>query len=323
MKKITLSILCLLSAALSFAQFSEDFNGTTFPPTGWVEYAGANGLGPGFSWVAQDDALGQYAFCRWEAVTPATADAEDWLVSPLIAVSATQNLLTFDATDFNDGDFGSELAIRISATSQTDITSFTEELVLDEAALGNNPNTAVAFTNYQLDISSYIGQSVYIAFVHVQNDGDAISIDNVILTTAPVCAPAANLTFDAFTASTADISWDNTGTYSIEFGEFPYTQGGMGTTTIVTGDNYQLTSLTPGVAYDVYVTQDCGVDGTSSTETVLVGTSPDLVNATFPFNEDFEVNPNQALLLNLGVSFFTTTNNWDYGQDNLADGDYN
>lgn len=142
-------------------------------------------------------------------------------------------------------------------------------------------------------------------------------------TFTPVACPAPNVAFTTFSNTTATVSWSNVGNYEVEYGEFPYTQGNVtgGTIVNVTGVNsYQLTNLTPGVAYNVFVRQNCGaVDGFSTTSTAVVGTSPSPM-VTFPFAEDLEPAANQALLLNLGLSFFTNTNNWSFGQDNLTDG---
>jgi len=323
MKKITLVMILLFTTMVS-AQFSEDFNGAgaAFPPAGWAVYDGANALGLVEQWEQTGTDPNFSAQCIWEAVTAGSV-AEDWLVTPSIAIDATNNLLSFDATDYNAGDFGSVLSIRVSSTSQTDTTSFNEILSLDEAALGNNPNSAVTFTTYEADLTAYVGQSIFIAFVHVQNDGDAVAVDNVVLSPAPSCSEPSNLSFDDFTTTTADISWDNTGTFTVEWGEFPHTQGDFLNiigTTVVNGTSYQIDNLTPGVSYNVFVRQDCGVDGVSASVEVLVGTVPDSA-INFPFNEDFEIDANQALFLNLGVFLNNDTGAFEFGRDDNTDGD--
>jgi len=144
MKKITI-LLMLFSFTISFAQFSEDFNGTNaaFPPAGWAVYNGANGLGTVEQWVQAGTDPEFRAQSGFEVVTAGMV-AEDFIVSPLIPINATQNLLRFLATDFNQGDFGSILSIQVSTTSQTDPNSFTEIETFNEAQLGNPaPNSAV------------------------------------------------------------------------------------------------------------------------------------------------------------------------------------
>ncbi|PQJ31838.1 hypothetical protein BST92_07815 [Nonlabens arenilitoris] len=198
MKKITLILMALVSFNFGSAQFLEDFNGAgaAFPPAGWAVYDGANGLGTTVQWAQAGTDPEFRAQCLWEAVA-AGQTAEDWIVSPLIPINSTQNVLVFDATDLNQGDFGSELSIRISTTSQTDTTSFVEVENLTEAELGNN--ASAVFTSFNVNLAAYLNQSVYIAFVHLQNDGDAITFDNV-----EVIQGAANPPGPAMTPTPAD-----------------------------------------------------------------------------------------------------------------------
>lgn len=233
MKKITLILMALVSFNIGSAQFLEDFNGAgaAFPPAGWAVYDGANGLGTVESWEQAGTDPEFRAFNLWEAVTPGSL-AEDWIVSPLIPINSTQNVLLFDATDLNQGDFGSELSIRISTTSQTDTTTFVEIENLDESELGNNA-TAV-FTSFNVNLAAYLNQSVYIAFVHIQNDGDAVTFDNVEVVQGAASAPGAANTptpADMATGVAVDVTAGNN---SVTFNWLPNTSLGS-----VAPDNYE------------------------------------------------------------------------------------
>jgi hypothetical protein len=317
MKKITLLLMAILSFNFGSAQFTEDFNGTTFPPAGWVIYPGANGLGTAVTWTQQGTAPDLDARCIWEAVTPATAIAEDWIVTPLIPVNAMQDELKFNARDFNTPDYGSTLSIRVSTTSQTNTTTFTEIANYNEAALGANTGPV----DFVIDLSAYLNSSVYIAFIHLNNDGDAVAIDDVSVDGAPACAIPNTLNLTDFTSTTADVTWTNAGDFEIEYGLFPYAlRDPGGTTDVVTaGSSYQLTGLTPGVSYNLFVRQNCGLGLLSDWEEIIVGTSPN-ASVAFPFSEDLEPDANQALLLNLGFNFVSNTGAWAFGQDDLMDG---
>lgn len=223
MKKITI-LLMLFSFTISFAQFSEDFNGTNaaFPPAGWAVYNGANGLGTVEQWVQAGTDPEFRAQSGFEVVTAGMV-AEDFIVSPLIPINATQNLLRFLATDFNQGDFGSILSIQVSTTSQTDPNSFTEIETFNEAQLGNPaPNSAV-FSQFEVNLGAYVGQSVYIAFVHRQNDGDFITFDNVEVvqgaTAVPndITRPTPADMASGVAISTADANADNVPDNSVNF----------------------------------------------------------------------------------------------------------
>ncbi|MFT5925499.1 MAG: hypothetical protein ACI9WL_000235 [Rubritalea sp.] len=319
MKKITLLLMAILSFNFGSAQFTEDFNGMTFPPAGWVIYPGANGLGTAETWAQLGTAPDLDARCIWEAVTPATAVAEDWIVTPLIPVNAMQNELKFNARDFNAPDYGSTLSIRVSTTSQTNTTTFTEIANYDEAALGANTGPV----DFVIDLSAYLNSSVYIAFIHSNNDGDAVAIDDVSVEAAPACGIPSNLSFvtASLSSTTADITWGNTGDFDIRYGQFPYAVRDMGNAATVTaGNSYQLTGLTPGVSYNVFVRQNCATAGLlSDWEEIIVGTLPN-ASVFFPFSEDLEPDANQALILNLGLNFVSNTGSWAFGQDDLMDG---
>ncbi len=187
MKKITLFLLMLFSFT-AFAQFPESFE-TTVPPAGWASFRGTNGLGTGFDWSVSTVAVFvqegvQSAFVRYEAVTGGSA--EDWLVSPMHTVTAPNTLLTFYQRQQYTVDYGTTYDIRVSTTSQTDHATFTTVLSQTEADLN-----LTTMTVKSVDLSAYVGQSIYIAFVMTNNDGDNWAIDNVNMESsvaAPGCA---------------------------------------------------------------------------------------------------------------------------------------
>jgi len=175
-KKITLTIL-MLSSFIALAQFPEDFStlsGTTFP-TGWTTFIGENGLGTVENW--KQNGTGAYAFCKWETVASGQV-AEDWMVSPQFTVDATQHFLSFSNAVFNTDDYQSVLTVRVSTGSQTTHADFTIVDTQTETQIRNGA-TSTSFTNHVVDLNSYIGQTIYVAFVWAQNNGDAVAIDNV------------------------------------------------------------------------------------------------------------------------------------------------
>ena len=314
MKKITLLVLTLCIGAVSHAQFPEDFEGVTFPPAGWTTFVGANGLGTVENWEsgAFDTTT---AVCVWE-VLPAGQRSEDWLVTPQVAITSNNSTLTFQAVDSGSTDYGSIYTIRVSTASQTTHSDFTIVDTFDETQITHS-QAVMTGSERTVDLSAYIGQSIYVAFVLDQNDGDLFRIDNVDFIGG--CLDP-SVSFDDYTQTTANISMSSVGDFDIEWGEFPYTQGSGGSTISVTAtDTYQLTSLMPGVSYNVFVRQNCGGGEFSDYTELVVGTSPDL--STLPIAEDFEPDANQAMLVNFGLSFFSPAGDWTFNADDLTDGD--
>ena len=198
--------------------------------------------------------------------------------------------------------------------SQTNIPDFSAPLL---TVAETDIPTAQVFESFVVDLSAYIGSSIYIAFVMTNDDGDGWIIDNIDLVGG--CLNP-SVSFDDFSQTTADISMDAPGDYDIEWGVFPYTQGSGGSTASITNsDTYQLTGLMSGVSYIVFVREDCGGGDLSNYTELIVGTSPSNLN-NLPYSEDLEPDANQALLLNFGLSF-AGTGSWNFNVDNLTDGD--
>ena len=189
MKKITMVLAFLLAFVTEgYAQFPEDFEGATFPPAGWASFGGANGAGAAVNW-AQDDLYAASpiysAFISYDAADAGTTK-EDWLVTPAVTISAGAPALTFQQRQQYTVAYNSVYTVRVSTTSQTDIATFTTVSSETEATMPLG-----AFGAKMVDLSAYVGQTVYIAFVMANDDGDNWFIDDVAFTTlvpVPSCA---------------------------------------------------------------------------------------------------------------------------------------
>lgn len=210
MKKITMLITMLLAfTTVSYAQFPEGFEGTTFPPAGWASFIGTDGAGTAQNWQRTTDFANTgtaSAYVQWENVE--TGMAEDWLVTPQVAITADNSNLSFFNTEaIPSFEYGSVYTVRVSTTSQTDIASFTTILTMNEDDVPDS------FSATNVDLSAYIGQQVYVAFVMTQDDGDGWYIDDVnfgTLVPAPDCVSNPTPADAAVDVATGDVtfSWD-------------------------------------------------------------------------------------------------------------------
>ncbi|MBU3011632.1 T9SS type A sorting domain-containing protein [Polaribacter vadi] len=209
MKKITFLIL-MLSAFSGFAQFPETFDKEL--PTSWAVFLGDNGLGATRTW---EYSTYEYMLVLWDEDTNG-GTAENWLVTPKFNVSSSNSVLTFLLTDLNEGEYGSDISVRVSTKeSQTTISDFTTKTTILESDI----ITASVFQNFSVDLSEYIGSDVYVAFVMTNNNGDAWVLDTVDLVpnaTAPnpVITPmpankAVDISIDATDGSDDDTDPDN------------------------------------------------------------------------------------------------------------------
>ncbi|MEM9849344.1 MAG: choice-of-anchor J domain-containing protein, partial [Bacteroidota bacterium] len=275
-----------------------------------------------------------YAFIQFSSST--TELAEDWLVTPKLLPDMSNNTLTFFATDDFAGNFGSIYTVRISTTSQTDRSSFTELEFYTEANF-----TADIYQQFSVDLSAYEGQEIYIAFVLENSKGDSWLLDDVAgppvvaVATAPNCDsdltnPPANDLDDVdvdVTLSWSPATGDPTG-YKIQIGT---TQGGsefLALTDIGNTTSYQpLTDLafdtryyvtiipfnTQGDAADCQefefateidpdITLDCGGANTSETRTLCYE------NET---TEEFVITANMGNQAKITFNSGTVENNQD------------
>ena len=93
-------------------------------------------------------------------------------------------------------------------------------------------------------------------------------------TTLVACPAPQNLAVTNIDMTSATISWfSNADSFTIEYGEAGFAPG-TGTVVTTTSTTYDLTGLTAGTMYTVYVTADCGgIDGSSSPASVNFNTT--------------------------------------------------
>lgn len=264
MKKITL-LLMLFIGFSAFAQFPQDFEGT-FPPDGWVVYRGTNELGTSSDWTSTSigAATGaQAAYVQYEAVTVGEF-AQDWLVSPSYTVTAPNTILAFYQGQDNTDEYGSVYTIRVSTTSQTDISTFTIVDTQAEADFTQEMNSKT------VDLSAYVGQTIYIAFVLENNDGDSWVIDGVDFisdTTPPDCATNVSPIDGGSNVTVGDItfSWEASSTgsvpvlYNIYAGSTPDAVTEFIASTTTTSIDLNLTSFSTTVYWKVVPTNLAGI----------------------------------------------------------------
>ena len=180
MRKILFYLMMICFSWHSYGQIlSEGFESGTFPPSGWAAFIGTNGLGTGQNWKAAGPAYqgSSAAFVRYESTTGVN---EDWLVTPAIDLSAYENAeLTFWTRQDFSPDWDSEYYVMVSTTSQTDHASFTEVASWDETTINTTYNI---YEQKTVDLSAYDGQTIYVAFLFVNDDGDSWYVDNVVVT---------------------------------------------------------------------------------------------------------------------------------------------
>ena len=203
--------------------------------------------------------------------TPAGGVTQDWLVTSAIDLSGVSGseLRFFTKQEFNTL-YNSAYEVRISTTSQTDQTSFSAISggSWTEANLNASPTV---YEEKVLNLSAFDGLStVYIAFIHTNDDGDSWYIDDVSVAASSTCNAPGSLNAAPFT-TTADLSW---GSVALELGGYDWRVMDDGddpdvdvpaangsTATEITTDT--ATGIVGSTQYDLYVRTICSVGPTA------------------------------------------------------------
>ncbi len=153
----------------------------------------------------------------------------------------------------------------ISITQNPNTTDYVIEYGPVGFALGGGFMTAPFSGNLGI-INDLEANTTYQYFVYGDCGGTpSEALGPLFFTTDLPCPPVTDFTVGAITNNTAELSWAGAATsigYTIEIGHTGF-EAGTGTVATSLESNVTLTGLNPGVAYDVYITTDCDVDGMS------------------------------------------------------------
>ncbi|MFP9113031.1 choice-of-anchor L domain-containing protein [Flavobacterium sp. RHBU_3] len=260
MKKITMMFFMALCTLTGYAQMAmEGFEGS-WPPTGWSIQ---NIAGPSQQWQQANNSAAQpafegvhAAFMNKENVATGT-QSEDWLITPAVNIPSNAQLRFYSRLTVN-GDQGTIYKVMIGTS--TNVADFTEVTQWTETSLN------AVQQEYEEKVvaipATYTGQSLYIAFVMMGDDGDRWLVDNVSV--VEQCLDPTNLTATNVGLDGADLSWSGTAS-SWEIEVIPATQTPTGTGVEWSGSfPYEVTGLDSNTAYRYYVKAICSTGAESN-----------------------------------------------------------
>ena len=146
----------------------------------------------------------------------------------------------------------------------------------EHSATADDPWNAITTSTTSADITGLDPVTTYDVYV-VTNCTTPDVVEDATLTiqfTTTVSCPAPeNVTVSGIGMSGATVTWNsNADSFTIEYGEEGFTPG-TGTTDVATTNSYELSGLTAGTNYTVYVTAECGVEDVSSAAMVTFNTT--------------------------------------------------
>lgn len=244
---LLLAVLCIPFA--SNAQFSEDFNsvslngdGIGILPTGWTAYdQDGNTLQSQVNWMTNAWMVAGISATNNVAVSTSyynpAGQSDDWMVTPQINVPSTSTPFLLFKEWNTDPSMPAEYEVLISTAGNTP-ADFTTVIHSE-----NNPsNTGLA--TVAVDLSTYAGKQVYIAFRNTTNAGYLLAIDDVEVLSLPdndLSMIAAEL--PAYSATntnnTLKVTVKNLGANVINSMDIEWTDGTNTYTHNVTGLNLQ------------------------------------------------------------------------------------
>jgi len=160
---------------------NEQFTGTTFPPAGWTVYN--FGTVPGDPWVRYTAYYRSAPAC---AQIYYDAPNNDWLITPRLRVVSGDIFSFWWRT--HSTSYSESLLVRLSTNPNVADTG--AYLVIGSVASTGN----ISWFNKQIDMSSYAGQDVYVAFWYQCNNNYGMGIDDV---TGPYFPPQIKVTPDS------------------------------------------------------------------------------------------------------------------------------
>ena len=293
--------------------WNEDFEGATFPPTGWVKELPGSGNDITQNSDQNHTTGGQYS-ARFSSYSN-SADYNQYLFSEQIHVTAPYTRLTFWHRKYNSGTDILEWGISTTGQSSADVTTWTAVNLSD-----------ADWQQEIIDISSYVGQDIYIAWHYYGNYQYYVYLDDIMIEQPPACSDPGNLTASNITSSQADLSWTeygNASVYNIELGLAGFTPTGNATNSGVSNP-FTVTGLNSNTAYDYYVQADCAASGGAGTSNWVgpytFSTSPGCGDTFYDDggpNGDYSANLNQSFTIypdNAGDVVYVTFNSFDTEQ---------
>ncbi|AYN02228.1 T9SS-dependent choice-of-anchor J family protein [Chryseobacterium sp. 3008163] len=228
MKKVLSSLLLASTSMIMFGQvFSSGFETNNGPLTNWTLY-NVDGLTPASqvsfvtgAWVASAEEFGNNVAMSTSYYSP-SGIANDWMVSPAITLPAGTNTLYWHAKSY-DATYKESYKVYISTTGNA-VSNFTTP------ALTVNLEEAT-WQNKSIDLSSYAGQTIYIAFQNFSNDAFLGAIDNVHVINGTSPQPGRVITASNIGVTSAKLNW----TTATGVTGYDYSRGAVGHTPAVTG----------------------------------------------------------------------------------------
>jgi len=216
---------------------------------------------------------------------------KDWLLSPLMDLSAGGYELNFDVALTK---FGNTIPEEMGSDDEIQLLYSEDGLNWTNLYTWNNGNEpSNTGDNINLEITNIIGSAVRFAFWATDGEIDDpkdfdFFIDNFTVRNQANCPVPSLLSAINISSTQADLTWTVGGsetTWDIEWGLANFSPTETPTNNDITNNSFTINNLTPNTAYDYYVRADCGANNTDVS--TWAGPYQFTTAYSIPFSEDF------------------------------------
>ena len=280
-KLLSILVAALFCTSLSAQKLSESFEGSTFPPEGWTS-------NPTTGWKrmskADSETLNVFDGTAC-AVVRGAYQGNSYLFTPQLRPAAGEKL--HFAARIQQFGGGGWLKVEVSVNG-TETNSFTAIASYSTSSTGNNHLRKDDWQEYELDLSQYVNQRIYVAF-HMDGDTEGFvyldAVSGVTLAGSATCDAPTNLQISNATAESVTITWEGDAEayeyYLALNGQAPdWSEAGQ-----INAKQIELTDLYEDQAYDFYVRAYCSEQEQSLAPSVSFNTS--CTPAVIPWLETF------------------------------------
>ena len=258
---ITVLTNCVPFTSPFSENFENDSTGDANAPNApicwyYTEDAGAGGYG-----FVSDLSGGSYAGSNFYLLVNNSGADREYLVSPEIS-------------DLDSADLQVEFWAKNPSTWNPSV-----EFIVGTMTVPTNPATFHAVDTIQITTTNtwekytvyldtnygYNGTDLHLAFGTSSSTAfTTVYFDNIEISDAPTCLPAANFAVVSTSQDSAQVSFQaSASTVYIEYGPVGFLQGTGPIDTVTTGSPHWITGLNAGSTYEAYLWQDCNANGLS------------------------------------------------------------
>lgn len=296
--------LLVFVPVFGLAQFTQNFDGGTSLPSGWIALNGGDVNTWGIVDYTGSTGLTAKSGTKTASIAYGSTAHNDYLVTPAITVTAgVSDFMSFWGRS-RDPLYPEVISVKVSTTTAT-AAAFTNVLAATVA-----PPSGAAFYKYHYDLTDYVGQTIYIGFHSQTTDKFYFDIDDVVVSAIPACVPPSGITASGITQQTADILCTSpSSSFQVQYGLSGFALGSGTITPTISGTSTTLQGLSASSVYQYYVRTDCGGSNYSEWYGPYNFATLCAVVSAFPFTQGFDTATIPNCWTNEAVS---GTANWTF-----------